>query len=93
MTDTAFEVRVPQALLQFGIDQGEIQRRLNEWIVLSLFTEGHISSGKAAQLLGISRVDFLGLLRDRGVAYVNYTPDELADELAAVDALRNTADA
>jgi predicted HTH domain antitoxin len=91
MADTAFEVHVPRVLLQYGIDQREVQRRLNEWLVLSLFTDGHISSGKAAQLLGISRLDFLALLRTRGVAYINYTPDELAEEFAAVDALRDTA--
>ena len=90
MTETTFEVRVPSTLLQFGIDQHEIQRRLNEWLVLSLFTDGHISSGKAARLLDMSRVAFLALLRQRGIAYINYTPDELAEEFAAVDALRNT---
>jgi predicted HTH domain antitoxin len=90
MTEKTFEVRVPSALLQFGIDQYEIQRRLNEWLVLSLFTDGHISSGKAARLLDMSRVDFLALLRQRGIAYINYTPDELAEEFAAADALKNT---
>ncbi|PLS80330.1 MAG: hypothetical protein CYG59_08515 [Chloroflexi bacterium] len=91
MADTAFEVRVPNALLQFGIDQKEVQRRLNEWLVLSLFTDGHISSGKAARLLNMSRVEFLALLRTRGIAYINYTPDELAEEFAAVASLRNPA--
>lgn len=85
MVETTFEVRVPTPLLRFGIDQNEIQRRVNEWLVLSLFTEDHISSGKAARLLNISRVEFLGLLRARGIAYVNYTSDELADEFAVVD--------
>jgi predicted HTH domain antitoxin len=56
-------------------------------LVLSLFTEGRISSGKAARLLNISRVEFLALLRARGIAYVNYTPDELYEEFAAVEAL------
>lgn len=87
MADTAFEVCIPSELLQFGIDQQEIERRVNEWLVLSLFADGHISSGKAAQLLAISRIDFLALLRARGMAYVNYTADELAEEFAAVDAL------
>jgi predicted HTH domain antitoxin len=80
-----FEVRVPAPLLRFGFDQNEIQRRLTEWLVLSLFTEGHISSGKAARLLNLSRIEFLALLRARGIAYINYTPDELAEELAAVE--------
>jgi predicted HTH domain antitoxin len=90
MPDTAFEVHVPTALLQFGIDQHEVQRRLTEWLVISLFSDGHISSGKAAQLLTMSRVEFLALLQARGIAYINYTPDELAAEFAAVDALRNS---
>jgi len=87
MTETAFEVRVPAPLLRFGFDQNEIQRRLTEWLVLSLFTEGHISSGKAARLLNLSRIEFLALLRARGIAYINYTADELAEEFAAVEAL------
>lgn len=91
MPETAFEVRVPSALLQFGLDQSDIQRRLNEWLVLSLFTDGHISSGKAARLLTISRIDFLVLLRKHGIAYINYTTDELADEMAAAAMLSNTA--
>jgi len=85
MTETTFEVRVPAPLLRFGFDQNEIQRHLTEWSVLSLFTEGHISSGKAARLLNLSRIEFLALLRARGIAYINYTPEELAEEFAAVE--------
>lgn len=87
MADTTFEVHVPSTLLQFGFDQHEIQRRITEWLVLSLFTEGHISSGKAARFLNISRVEFLALLRARGIAYINYSSDELAEEFAAVEKL------
>jgi Uncharacterized small protein len=88
MSETIFEVRVPTSLLQYGFDQNEVQRRLTEWLVLSLFTEGHISSGRAARLLNTSRIEFLALLRARGIAYINYTPDELAEEFAAVKALQ-----
>jgi predicted HTH domain antitoxin len=89
MTETTFEVHVPAPLLQYGFDQREIQRRLIEWLVLSLFTEEHISSGKAARLLNIDRVEFLGLLRSRGIAYLNYTPDELNEEFEAVEKLKS----
>ena len=86
--ETTFEVRVSVPLVRLGFDQHEIQRRLSEWLVLSLFTEGRISSGKAPRLLNISRVEFLNLLRARGIAYVNFTPDELTEELAAVESLQ-----
>ena len=88
MLNTTFEVQIPVTLLGLGLDQNEIQRRITEWLVLALFTEGHVSSGKAARLLDISRIDFLALLRARGVAYVNYGPEELAEEFAAVTALK-----
>ena len=87
MTEAAFEIRAPNALLRFGIDQNKIQQNVNEWLVLTLFTEGHISSGKAAKLLNISRVDFLALLRKRGIAYIDYSSEELAEEFETIENL------
>ncbi len=87
MTETTFQVRIPAPLLQYGFDQNAVQRRLVEWLVLTLFTEGHVSSGKAARLLNITRVEFLALLRARGIAYINYTPEELDEEFEAVEKL------
>ena len=84
MDEVIFEVRVPPSLLQFGFNQDQVQRNVKEWLVLSLFTDNHISSGKAAKLLDISRVDFLALLRKRGVAYIDYSAQELAEEFDAV---------
>jgi predicted HTH domain antitoxin len=52
-----------------------------------LFVENRISSGKAAQLLNISRLDFLALLRRQGIPFVDYTAEEMAEELAAVEKL------
>jgi predicted HTH domain antitoxin len=85
MSDTVVEIHLSSSLLQFGLDQEEVQRRVTEWLVLSLFTEERISSGKAARLLNISRIDFLALLQQRGIAYIDYSEDELADEFTAVE--------
>ena len=86
MVETTLKIQIPTSLLQFGFDREDIQRRVTEWIVLSLFVEDRISSGKAAKLLNLSRVEFLALLRKRGIAYINYTPEELEEEFAAVQA-------
>jgi predicted HTH domain antitoxin len=88
--ETAFEVRLPTSLLRLGLGKEEVQGRITEWLVLSLFLENRISSGKAARLLKISRVAFLDLLRARGIAYVDYVPDELAEEFEAVRSLHIT---
>jgi predicted HTH domain antitoxin len=87
MTEVTFEVTVPPALVQFGFNRDHVQRNVNEWLVLSLFTDNHISSGKAARLLDISRIDFLALLRKRGMAYIDYSQQELAEEFDAVKKL------
>ncbi|RMH41081.1 MAG: UPF0175 family protein [Gammaproteobacteria bacterium] len=84
MADVTFEVKLPPDLLRFGYDQARVQNSVKEWLVLSLFTDEAISSGKAAQLLGISRVEFLALLRKRGIAYIDYSPQELEDEFETV---------
>lgn len=87
MSDTILEVRVPQRLLQLGLNANDVQDRLVEWLILSLFTEGHVSSGKAAKLLNISRIEFLALLRRHGIAYVDYTSEEIDEELESVKTL------
>ena len=87
MSETTLEIKIPANLLQFGLGEEEIQRRVTEWLVLSMFTEERISSGRAAHLLGMSRVAFLALLRERGIAYIDYTQEELEEEFAAVEAL------
>lgn len=87
MREASFEIRVPADLLEFGFDQQQIQRHVREWLVLSLFKEG-ISSGKAAKLLNITRIEFLHLLQRRGIAYIDYTSEELAEEFNSVEALQ-----
>jgi predicted HTH domain antitoxin len=87
MREATFEVRIPAELLDYGFQPDDIQQQVREWLVLSLFKDGHISSGKAAKLLDLTRVEFLALLRRRGVAYIDYSPGELAEELAAVKVL------
>jgi predicted HTH domain antitoxin len=87
MTETTFSIQISNTLLKLGISQDEIQHRISEWLVFSLFSEGKISTGKAGKLLGISRLDFIHLLKIRGIAFINYSEDEIKEELEAVKKL------
>ena len=87
MLETNLNIRVPNSLLSLGLTQEEIQRRVSEWLVFSLFSEGKISSGKAGKLLGMSRLEFINLLQARGISFINFTEDELNEELNAVKKL------
>jgi len=88
MESVTYQVQVPASLSRLGATQKEIQRRVNEWLVLSYFTETRISSGKAARLLGITRSEFLDLLRERGISYIKYTKEELAEEIKAAKSIK-----
>ena len=87
MIETTFSIRVPNSLLQYGFTQEKVQRRVLEWMVLSLYQEEKISSGKAAQLLGINRLEFIDLLQEKGFAYIDYSESDLIKEFAAVETL------
>lgn len=91
MAETTLSVQIPTDLLNFGMNQDEIQRRISEWLVFSLFSEGKISSGKAGKLLGISRLEFIQLLKTRGIAFINYSEDEIKEELKSVKKLEPKA--
>jgi predicted HTH domain antitoxin len=77
-------IQVPDFAATYGLEPDEVEQRVRERLVLSLFTEERISSGKAATLLGISRVAFLGLLHRRRIAYLDLSPEELEADLQAL---------
>lgn len=66
-------VAVPfdDALLQGGVRRS---------FVLRLVAEGIVSQGKAAELLGMSRVEFLDLMAANGVPAANYPVEDLRKE-------------
>jgi len=67
-------------------------REMRVLSLVKLYEEGKISSGLGAEILGISRVEFIDLLRRHGVYFIDMTRDELESDLAAADtAVRNAA--
>ena len=60
----------------------ELEAQIRLMAALKMFELGKLSSGKAAQLAGISRVEFFEMCGRYQVPIVNYTDDEIAAELA-----------
>ncbi|MBN1136282.1 MAG: UPF0175 family protein [Anaerolineae bacterium] len=77
-------VRYPDDLalaVQTTPEEFEAQVRL--MAALKMFELGKLSSGKAAQLAGLSRFEFLEMCGRYRVSVFSYPPEELAAELAA----------
>jgi predicted HTH domain antitoxin len=67
-----------------NLDQ-PIERSVRELILLELYRRGEVSSGKAARLLGMSRLDFIRYSGSLGIPYFNMTEDEWERELANLE--------
>jgi len=64
-----------------------VARAARELIVLELYRRGTISSGKAAQVLGMSRVEFIQYASRLGIPYFAMTEDEWKAEQMQSDRL------
>ena len=61
--------------------RAELDHHLRLMAALKMFELGQISSGKAAELVGMSRVDFLQTCGRYRVSVFNYAPDEAEAEI------------
>jgi len=57
------------------------EKETNLAIAIYLYLTKRISLGKAAELAGMSKWDFIEFLSELGVPVVNYPPEELEDEM------------
>ena len=61
----------------------EFEAQVRLMAALKMFELGKLSSGKAAQLAGLSRVEFFEMCGRYRVPVFNYSPEELEAELEA----------
>jgi len=64
-----------------------LEKAAREMIVLELYRRGVLSSGKAAEHLGMARLAFIQHASDLGIAYFDMTKDEWEAEKAAAKSL------
>jgi predicted HTH domain antitoxin len=66
MAELKVEIELPRnLLLALNIPESELGQQARVWVLLELFQEGKISAGKAAEVLGLSKAQFIELLNDR----------------------------
>jgi predicted HTH domain antitoxin len=83
MGNVKVEVELPRELvLALNVEPAHLGRQAREWILLELFQEGVISSGKAAELLDLSKSAFLQLLDRRGLVFLDADRDDLERQVA-----------
>lgn len=59
----------------------EIEQHIRLMAAIKMFELGKISSGKAAELAGMSRIEFFEVCGRYRVSIFNYPPEEIEEEL------------
>lgn len=60
--------------------RAELDYHLRLMAALKMFEMGQVSSGKAAELVGMTRVDFLATCGRYRVSVINHPPEDLAED-------------
>ena len=63
------------------LTKDEIEQHIRLMAALKMFELGKISSGKAAELAGMSRIEFFEACGRYRISIFNYSPDELEQEI------------
>jgi len=79
MSELRFEI--PLELVTALQELGDPDLVAKECIILELYRRSIISSGKAAELLGMDRLEFIRYSGRLGIPYFRASADELAEEL------------
>ena len=64
-----------------------IEKAAREAIMLDLYRRAAISSGKAARLLGMGRIEFIKAAGKMGIPSIHMSPEEFAEEVAVAKTL------
>lgn len=65
----AFEIEVPDGAVDKSAE-AELVRSVKEQTVLKLYSEQRVTTGEAAEMLGLTRVEFLDLLGRSDVGFL-----------------------
>lgn len=90
MTMQAVSIKIPDTIAEYTVveDENEMLTR-NAMILFPYIKREVISHGKAAQLLGIHKIDLIALYSSLGIPYLDQTKEELESDVAVLKKLRN----
>ena len=82
MDSIEISLSLPRDLIgALDVPQSGLPKLVKESFAIDMFRQNRISSGKAAELLGVTKLEFIQLLGRHGVSYFTQDPQELENEL------------
>jgi predicted HTH domain antitoxin len=84
------DLDIPEALLDERL-RSDLTLACREEAVLRLFAEERISAPAAAQLLGLTRIQFMELAKRRGVPHIVYTAEDFREDMRDLELFERAA--
>lgn len=82
-------LEIPEELATFVMDNNEEEQlKRNAMMLYPYIHDGIISHGRAAEILGIYKMDLIVLYGKLGIPYIEMTDEELNEELETVNYLK-----
>ena len=82
-------MEIPDEMLEFAMPSNKYEQlRINAMILYPYIRQGMISHGRAAEILGIFKIDLITLYGKMGLSYIDMSEDEMEEELETVKYLK-----
>jgi predicted HTH domain antitoxin len=87
------EINIPKDMTQFVVtSDSNIQVKRNALLLYPYIENRTISHGKAAELLGMPKLDLISLLSGMGIAYFNMDIEEVDGDMATIRQIRRKSE-
>ena len=92
MAMQSVSITIPDTMVEYATVQNENEELMRNAMILFPYIQNDtISHGKAAQILGIHKMDLIALYSNLGLPYLDQTSDELESDVAVLKELRRKA--
>lgn len=87
---TAVSINVPEPMVEYAtVEDEKTELMRNAMILFPYIQDETISYGKAAQILGINKIDLITLYGALDIPYFDETKEELESDIATLKAFRD----
>lgn len=82
-------ISVPKSIVQYTmVEDKNMQLLRNAMLVFPYIQNDTISYGKAAELLGMNKLDLISLYGSLGITYLDQSEEELDSDILAIQKVR-----
>jgi len=90
MEMTKIEIGIPKEMLQFiEVENTDMELKRNALFLHLYINNQTISHGKAAELLGMSKLDLISLYCELGLSYFDFDMEQIEEDVQTIRNLRS----